>query len=162
MLEEADLRRNEFLAMLAHELRNPLAPIRNALSVMRMSGVNESALSWARTVLDRQVAHLSRLVDDLLDVSRIAIGKITLQREPLEIAQIVTSAVESSQPLIDSRGTYPRGPAPGRAAAGRRRPDPALAGRAEPAQQRGQVHAQGRAHPADGGEGRGDGGDPGP
>jgi len=103
MLEEADLRRNEFLAMLSHELRNPLAPIRNALSVMRMSGVNESALSRARTVLDRQVAHLTRLVDDLLDVSRIAIGKITLQREPLEIAQIVTSAVESSQPLIDSR-----------------------------------------------------------
>ncbi|MEO6193434.1 MAG: PAS domain S-box protein [Thermoanaerobaculia bacterium] len=103
MLEEADLRRNEFLAMLSHELRNPLAPIRNALSVMRMSGVGESALSWAKTVLDRQVAHLSRLVDDLLDVSRIAIGKITLQREPVEIAQIVTSAVESSQPLIDSR-----------------------------------------------------------
>jgi PAS domain S-box-containing protein len=103
MLEEADLRRNEFLAMLSHELRNPLAPIRNALSVMRMSGVSESALSWARTVLDRQVAHLSRLVDDLLDVSRIAIGKITLQREPLDIAQVVNSAVESSQPLIDSR-----------------------------------------------------------
>jgi len=103
MLEETDLRRNEFLAMLSHELRNPLAPIRNALSVMRMSGVNESALSWARTVLDRQVEHLSRLVDDLLDVSRIAIGKITLQREPLEIAQVVNSAVESSQPLIDSR-----------------------------------------------------------
>jgi PAS domain S-box-containing protein len=103
MLEEADLRRNEFLAMLSHELRNPLAPIRNALSVMRMSGVNESALSWARTVLDRQVEHLSRLVDDLLDVSRIAIGKITLQREPLDIARVVASAVESSQPLIDSR-----------------------------------------------------------
>ena len=103
MLEETDLRRNEFLAMLSHELRNPLAPIRNALSVMRMNGVNPSALSWARTVLDRQVEHLSRLVDDLLDVSRIAIGKITLQREPLEIAQVVTSAVESSQPLIDSR-----------------------------------------------------------
>src|SRR6476661_4871234 len=103
MLEETDLRRNEFLAMLSHELRNPLAPIRNALSVMRMNGVDESALRWARTVLDRQVAHLSRLVDDLLDVSRIAIGKITLQREPVEIAQIVASAVESSQPLIDSR-----------------------------------------------------------
>ncbi len=103
MLEEADLRRNEFLAMLSHELRNPLAPIRNALSVMRMSGVNESALSRARTVLDRQVAHLTRLVDDLLDVSRIAIGKITLQRTPVEIGQIVTSAMESSQPLIDSR-----------------------------------------------------------
>jgi CheY-like chemotaxis protein len=89
--------------MLAHELRNPLAPIRNALSVMRMSGVNESALSRARSVLDRQVAHLTRLVDDLLDVSRIAIGKITLQRAPMEIAQVVASAVESSQPLIDSR-----------------------------------------------------------
>ena len=103
MLEETDLRRNEFLAMLSHELRNPLAPIRNALSVMRMSGVDESALSWARSVLDRQVSHLTRLVDDLLDASRIAIGKITLQREPLEIAQVVSSAVESSQPLIDCR-----------------------------------------------------------
>jgi PAS domain S-box-containing protein len=76
-LEEADLRRNEFLAMLSHELRNPLAPIRNALGVMRMSGVDESTLEWAMTVVDRQVAHLTRLVDDLLDVSRIASGKIT-------------------------------------------------------------------------------------
>jgi PAS domain S-box-containing protein len=102
-LEEADLRRNEFLAMLSHELRNPLAPIRNALSVMRMNGVSESALDWAKTVVDRQVTHLTRLVDDLLDVSRIASGKITLQREPVEVAQVVASAVESSQPLIDSR-----------------------------------------------------------
>jgi PAS domain S-box-containing protein len=103
-LEEADLRRNEFLAMLSHELRNPLAPIRNALGVMRMNGVSESALEWAKTVVDRQVTHLTRLVDDLLDVSRIASGKITLHREPVELAQVAASAVESSQPLIDSRG----------------------------------------------------------
>jgi PAS domain S-box-containing protein len=103
-LEEADRRRNEFLAMLSHELRNPLAPIRNALGVMRMNGVSESTLEWAKTVVDRQVSHLTRLVDDLLDVSRIASGKITLQREPLNIAQVVSGAVESSQPLIDSRG----------------------------------------------------------
>jgi PAS domain S-box-containing protein len=103
-LEEADLRRNEFLAMLSHELRNPLAPIRNALAVMRMSGVDESSLSWARTVLERQVSHLTRLVDDLLDVSRIAVGKITLQRKSIDVAQVVIAAVEASRPLIDSRG----------------------------------------------------------
>jgi len=103
-LEEADLRRNEFLAMLSHELRNPLAPIRNALGVMRMNGVSEAALEWAKTVVDRQITHLTRLVDDLLDVSRIASGKITLQREPLEVAQVVAGAVESSQPFIESRG----------------------------------------------------------
>jgi PAS domain S-box-containing protein len=102
-LEEADARRNEFLAMLSHELRNPLAPIRNALAVMRLCGVSEPSLDWARTVVERQVSHLTRLVDDLLDVSRIAIGKITLQRKPLEIAQVVAGAVEASRPLIDSR-----------------------------------------------------------
>ncbi|HSU83674.1 MAG TPA: ATP-binding protein, partial [Thermoanaerobaculia bacterium] len=103
-LEEADARRNEFLAMLSHELRNPLAPIKNALAVMRLSGVSEPSLDWARTVVERQVSHLTRLVDDLLDVSRISVGKITLQRKPLEIAQVVAAAVESSRPLIDSRG----------------------------------------------------------
>ncbi|HEY2292718.1 MAG TPA: ATP-binding protein [Thermoanaerobaculia bacterium] len=105
-LEEADLRRNEFLAMLSHELRNPLAPIKNALSVMRLSGASEPPLDWARTVVERQVSHLTRLVDDLLDVSRIAVGKITLQRKPLEISQVVTAAVEASRPLIDSRGHW--------------------------------------------------------
>ncbi|PYQ63221.1 MAG: hybrid sensor histidine kinase/response regulator, partial [Acidobacteria bacterium] len=102
-LEEADLRRNELLAMLSHELRNPLAPIKNALAVMRLSGVSEPSLDWARDVVERQVSHLTRLVDDLLDVSRIAVGKITLQRKPLEIAQVVASAVEASRPLIDAR-----------------------------------------------------------
>jgi PAS domain S-box-containing protein len=103
-LEEADLRRNEFLAMLSHELRNPLAPIKNALSVMRLCGVSEPSLDWARTVVERQVSHLTRLVDDLLDVSRIAVGKITLQRKPLDVSQVLTGAVEASRPLIDSRG----------------------------------------------------------
>lgn len=103
-LEEADLRRNELLAMLSHELRNPLAPIQNAVSVMRLSGVSEPSLDWARAVIERQVSHLTRLVDDLLDVSRIAVGKITLQRKLLDVSQILTSAVEASRPLIDSRG----------------------------------------------------------
>jgi PAS domain S-box-containing protein len=103
-LEEADARRNEFLAMLSHELRNPLAPIKNALAVMRLCGVSEPSLDWARTVVERQVSHLTRLVDDLLDVSRIAVGKITLQRKPLDVAQVVSAAVEASRPLIDSRG----------------------------------------------------------
>ena len=78
-LEEADARRNEFLAMLSHELRNPLAPIKNALAVMRLCGVSEPSLDWARSVVERQVSHLTRLVDDLLDMSRIAVGKITLR-----------------------------------------------------------------------------------
>ncbi|MFL6261580.1 MAG: ATP-binding protein [Thermoanaerobaculia bacterium] len=105
-LEEADAHRNEFLAMLSHELRNPLAPIKNALAVMRLCGVSEPSLDWARTVVERQVSHLTRLVDDLLDVSRIAVGKITLQRKTLEIAQVVAGAVEASRPLIDSRGHH--------------------------------------------------------
>ena len=103
-LEEADLHRNEFLAMLSHELRNPLAPIKNALAVMLLSGVSEPSLDWARSVVERQVSHLTRLVDDLLDVSRIAVGKITLQRKPLDVSQVVNGAVEASRPLIDSRG----------------------------------------------------------
>ncbi|MFL6200205.1 MAG: PAS domain S-box protein, partial [Thermoanaerobaculia bacterium] len=77
-LEEAERQMHEFLAMLAHELRNPLAPIRNALAVMQRSELNEQTLDWSRSVIDRQVTHLTRLVDDLLDVSRITKGKITL------------------------------------------------------------------------------------
>ncbi|HXO20656.1 MAG TPA: ATP-binding protein [Thermoanaerobaculia bacterium] len=101
---EADVvRRNQFLAMLAHELRNPLAPIANALGLMKMDTPAGSVLDWPRTVIERQIAHLTRLVDDLLDVSRITANKITLEKEPVEIAGVVSSAVESSRPLIDAR-----------------------------------------------------------
>lgn len=102
-LREADRRKDEFLAMLAHELRNPLAPISNAVQIMRRLGTMDSKLQWTRDVIDRQVEHLTRLVDDLLDVSRISRGKIELKREPLELAEIVQRAVETSRPLIDAR-----------------------------------------------------------
>jgi signal transduction histidine kinase len=103
-LREADRRKDEFLAMLAHELRNPLAPIKNAAQVFRVLGPADTNLQYAREVIDRQVGHLSRLVDDLLDVSRITRGKISLQKERLEVATVVARAVETSRPLIESRG----------------------------------------------------------
>lgn len=102
-LREADVRKDEFLAMLAHELRNPLAPIRNAAQVLKLVGVSDPNQQWAREVIERQTQHLTRLVDDLLDVSRITRGKVTLQRETLELATVLNRAVETSRPLIDAR-----------------------------------------------------------
>ncbi len=102
-LEQAKRQMDEFLAMLSHELRNPLAPIRNAVSIMQGQELRDPTLRWARDVIDRQVEQLSRLVDDLLEVSRITMGKITLKKEPLEIAAIVSRALESSRPWIDAR-----------------------------------------------------------
>jgi len=103
-LREADRRKDEFLAMLAHELRNPLAPIHNAAQVLKLvAGSEDPTQAWARDVIERQAQHLSRLVDDLLDVSRITRGKIALAREPLDVAAIVRLAAETSQPLIETR-----------------------------------------------------------
>jgi PAS domain S-box-containing protein len=102
--EENDRRKDEFIAMLAHELRNPLAPIQNATRLMALLGPDEPRLVHARDVIERQVGHLTRLVDDLLDVSRITRGKVTLQREPLTMESIVTAAVEVARPLIDQLG----------------------------------------------------------
>jgi signal transduction histidine kinase len=102
-LQEADRNKDEFLAMLAHELRNPLAPILNALQLMRMQPSGPQSL-WAREVIQRQLASLTRLVDDLLDVSRITRGKITLTRERVEVATLITRAVETIQPLMQERG----------------------------------------------------------
>ncbi len=103
-VKDADQRKDEFLAMLAHELRNPLAPIRNALHIIGMRGKERrEGTRQAWDIIDRQVEHMSRLVDDLLDVSRITRGKINLQKEPLDVATIVARAVEGSRPLIDAR-----------------------------------------------------------
>ncbi|HYQ92104.1 MAG TPA: PAS domain-containing protein, partial [Candidatus Competibacteraceae bacterium] len=102
-LREADRRKDEFLAMLAHELRNPLAPIRNAVQILQVLGPAEPKLQWARDVIERQVRHLARLVDDLLDVSRLLRGKIVLRRAPVDLAAIIDHALEISRPLIDSR-----------------------------------------------------------
>ena len=101
-LREADRRKSEFLAMLAHELRNPLAPIRNAVEILRRSGGDEHTVKPATEMMQRQVEHMVRLVDDLLDVSRISRGKIELRREPVELASIVHHAVEAVRPLCES------------------------------------------------------------
>jgi signal transduction histidine kinase len=97
-LSDADRRKNEFLAMLAHELRNPLAPISNAARALRLGGEAESLRS-ASDMLERQVQQMSRLVDDLLDMSRITRGKIELRKEPLELAPVVHHAVEAARAL---------------------------------------------------------------
>jgi signal transduction histidine kinase len=101
-LKEADRHKDEFLAMLAHELRNPLAPILSALQLMRMRPA-EQQVQWSGEVIERQVRYLTRLVDDLLDVSRITRGKITLTREPVEMSALIARAVETVQPVIDER-----------------------------------------------------------
>jgi PAS domain S-box-containing protein len=102
-LKEVNQRKDEFLAMLAHELRNPLAPIRNAAQILRAHSTGQPELEWARTVIERQTRHLVRLVDDLLDVSRMIRGKIVLKRSSIEIAELVQHAVDTSQPLIRAR-----------------------------------------------------------
>ena len=103
-LRESDRRKDEFLATLAHELRNPLAPIRNSLQIMRMPAVDAETIARSLEMMERQVHHLVRLVDDLLDVSRVMRGKITLHPETVELASVVAHGVETAQPLIDASG----------------------------------------------------------
>jgi PAS domain S-box-containing protein len=101
-LREADRRKDEFLAVLAHELRNPLAPIRNSLHILRMS--NAAGASQVVDMMERQVQHMVRLVDDLLEVSRISRGKIELKRERADLAGVLRGAIDTSRPLIDAAG----------------------------------------------------------
>jgi signal transduction histidine kinase len=102
-VQKADRQKNEFLSMLAHELRNPLAPIRNAVTILRAAADDPASLQWASSVIDRQVRHLVRLVDDLLDISRITRGKIRLRREALDLSAVVAQAIEASRPEIEAR-----------------------------------------------------------
>ncbi|APV48350.1 hypothetical protein BWI17_00800 [Betaproteobacteria bacterium GR16-43] len=102
-VRDNDRRKDEFLAMLAHELRSPLAPIRNAIEVLRVSGTAEARLPWARDVIDRQSRQLMRIVDDLLDVSRITSGKIQLRTEDVDVGAVLASAVETSRPVVEER-----------------------------------------------------------
>jgi signal transduction histidine kinase/ActR/RegA family two-component response regulator len=101
-LRSANRRKDEFLATLAHELRNPLAPIRNSLHLLRLAGGDGVAAERVREMLERQVNHMVRLVDDLLEVSRIQCGRIELRLEQVELAAIVRTAVETSKPLIEA------------------------------------------------------------
>jgi PAS domain S-box-containing protein len=103
-LRDSHRRKDEFLATLAHELRNPLAPIRNAVEIQRAKGPTTPELEWSRDVIDRQAKHLSRLVDDLLDLSRITLGKIRLENERIPVAGFVVQAVETSRPVIEENG----------------------------------------------------------
>ena len=98
--EEANRRKDEFLAMLSHELRNPLAPLRNVVEILKRASVSDPTVVWAREVVERQVLNLSLLVDDLLDVSRVTQGKVKLQREPAELAKIISNSVEMTRPLM--------------------------------------------------------------
>ncbi len=103
-LKDADRRKDEFLATLAHELRNPLAPLRNAAQVLRVRGSNESDLRWSCDVLERQVDHLGRLIDDLLDIARITSNKLELRRQRVELVEVINGAVQASRPLVAQCG----------------------------------------------------------
>ncbi len=103
-LAEADRQKDEFLAMLSHELRNPLAPMRNALYLLKRAQQDPETVQAARDVMERQMHQLVRLVDDLLDVSRIIRGKIDLRRDRLDIGAVVARAVETAQPVVDAHG----------------------------------------------------------
>jgi PAS domain S-box-containing protein len=103
-LQETDQRKDEFLAMLAHELRNPLAPIRNAVQIIRRKGLPVPELQWSTEVIHRQVSQMSRLVDDLLDISRITRGKVEMRKETVDLSEVLNSALEVSRPLIEKWG----------------------------------------------------------
>jgi PAS domain S-box-containing protein len=105
-LREADQRKDEFLAMLAHELRNPLAPIRNAAHVLGRLDLAEPRLRWAQDIIERQVSHLAHLVDELLDVSRIVQGKIVLKKTRIELPDLIRQACESVQPIMSAKGHH--------------------------------------------------------
>jgi PAS domain S-box-containing protein len=106
-LAEADRHKDEFLAILSHELRSPLAPLRHALQVMRLRGSDRrNASNWARDMIERQVQHIVRLVDDLLDVSRITRGKMRLHKEEVELAAVINQAVQSCRPLMETRSHH--------------------------------------------------------
>ena len=102
-LREADQRKDVFLATLAHELRNPLAPIRNAAQMLGSPKLGAEQLQWAQSVIQRQVKHMALLLDDLLDVARITQGKLELKKQQLALNSVVDSAVEAARPLLDRK-----------------------------------------------------------
>ena len=103
-LRDADRRKDEFLATLSHELRNPLAPIRSALEVMRLARGKPEVVEKARATMERQLLHLVRITDDLLDVARITQNKLEMRRERIDLRAVLQSAVEATRPAIDAQG----------------------------------------------------------
>src|SRR5690606_5782408 len=103
-LRLADKHKDEFLATLAHELRNPLAPMVNATALLRSPGTTPEAARQAQEIIERQLSHMIRPVDDLLDVSRISRGKLTVRREPIELATVVQNAVDTVRPFVEREG----------------------------------------------------------
>jgi signal transduction histidine kinase len=103
-LKESDRRKDEFLATLAHELRNPLAPIRSGLELIRLAGDDSAAVQEAREIMTRQIGHLVRLIDDLLDVARITSGRFELRKRKVHLLDAIQDAVETSKPQIEALG----------------------------------------------------------
>ena len=143
-LREADRRKDEFLSTLGHELRNPLAPILNALEIIRLCGDNAEAVAQQRERLERQVKQMVRLVDDLLDVSRVSTGKLRLNAEPITLQEVCEAAIDISRPLIEKAGLHLTVKLPRRAdLAGGRSRSP-HSGVLQPPEQLRKVHRSGR------------------
>ncbi|MBV8804980.1 MAG: PAS domain-containing protein, partial [Sinobacteraceae bacterium] len=103
-VRQANRRKDEFLATLAHELRNPLAPMRSAAQLLRMPGIGEAKARSAREIIERQIQHMVRLIDDLMDVSRITLGQVNLRYERVNLGAVITDALDASRPLIEAGG----------------------------------------------------------
>ena len=140
-LREADQRKSEFIAMLSHELRNPLAAIKLGLHVLEHGAPGSEAAAASRTIIDRQVEQLVRLVDDLLDVTRITQNKIQLQRQRLDLNELVRATIEDNRPHLERGGVRVDGEAGERADLRQRGRRAHRAGADEPARERGEVHA---------------------
>ena len=153
-LLEADERKDEFLAMLAHELRNPLAPLRNAALLLQQPGVDHPFIERTGEMMGRQVQQLGRLVDDLLDLSRIARGKMQLRKESVDLGQAVQRAAEASRPLVQARRHELTVSLPALTRAPLGRPDPPGTSPDQPVEQRRPLHPGRGPHLADGGDRR--------
>ena len=148
-LKEADSRKDEFLAMLAHELRNPLAAISNAVALSRHAAKNPAEIEWTTAVIERQTRHLATLLDGLLDVSRIKQGRIQLQKQVLDIAEVITNAIQAVRPLIEDRRHALTVLDRARADAGSRRPHQDRASSREHSHKRREVYRSWRSHHRD-------------
>ena len=147
-LLEADRRKDEFLATLAHELRNPLAPIRNAVRILDSDAADERQRKWGREVIARQVQRMSLLLDDLLDVSRITRGQLELKKDYVDLKSVVGIAVETARPLLDAKQHQLTVNLPAEQREARSRSAAPVAGHRQPAHQRRQVHRSRRPHRA--------------